>query len=49
VDDFKTMMNSGGSRETNAGAKKAWSEYMDVLDGNITIIRSVTRMMVGKW
>ena len=49
VDDFKTMMNSGGYRETNAAAKKAWSEYMDVLDGNVSIIRSVTRIMVSKW
>jgi hypothetical protein len=49
VDDFKTMMNSGGYRETNTAAKKAWSEYMDVLDGNVSIIRSVTRIMVSKW
>jgi hypothetical protein len=43
------MMNSGGYRETNTAAKKAWSEYMDVLDGNVSIIRSVTRIMVSKW
>ena len=49
VNDFKTAMNVGLYRESNPAAKKAWDEYMKEIDGNVQMIRTSTRVMVGKW
>ena len=49
VNDFKTAMNVGLYRESNPAAKKAWNEYVKEMDGNVQLIRSSTRVMVGKW
>ena len=49
VNDFKTAMNVGLYRESNPAAKKAWNEYMKEIDGNVQMIRTSTRVMVGKW
>jgi hypothetical protein len=42
-------MNVGLYRESNPAAKKAWNEYMKEIDGNVQMIRTSTRVMVGKW
>ena len=49
VDDFKTAMNLGLYRQSNPAAKEAWAKYMDDIDGNVKLIRTSTRVMVGKW
>jgi len=36
-------------RESNPAARKAWDEYMEDIDGNVQMIRTSTRVMVGKW
>ena len=49
VNDFKTAMNTGLYRESNKDAKTAWGKYMEDIDGVIKLIRTSTRVMVGKW
>lgn len=49
VDDFKTAMNPGLYRQSNPAAKEAWGKYMDDIDGNVELIRTSTRVMLGKW
>ena len=48
VDDFKTAMSSGSYRENNKAAKSAWKEYREN-NGEVKLIRSSTRVMLGKW
>jgi len=48
VDDFKTAMSSGSYRESNKAAKAAWKEYWENT-GEVKLIRSSTRVMMGKW
>ena len=49
VNDFKTAMNPGLYRQSNPAAKEAWGKYMDDIDGNVELIRTSTRVMLGKW
>ncbi len=48
VDDFKTAMSTGSYRENNKAAKAAWNEYWENT-GEVKLIRSSTRVMMGKW
>lgn len=48
VDDFKTAMSPGSYRENNKAAKAAWKEYWENT-GEVKLIRSSTRVMLGKW
>lgn len=47
--DFKTAFNAGAYRKGNKAAEKAWSEFIEEVDGIVTILRSNTRIMLGKW
>tara|TARA_B100000780_G_C20954197_1_gene380716 strand:+ start:63 stop:761 length:699 start_codon:yes stop_codon:yes gene_type:complete len=49
VNDFKTAMNAGLYRESNPAAKQAWAKYMKEIDGAVDLVRTSTRVMVGKW
>jgi len=42
-------MNPGLYRQSNPAAKEAWGKYMDDIDGNVELIRTSTRVMLGKW
>lgn len=47
--DFKSAFNPNKYREENKVAQKAWSEFFDVASKEVTILRSNTRIMLGKW
>lgn len=47
--DFKSAFNPNKYREENKVAQKAWSEFYDVASKEVTILRSNTRIMLGKW
>lgn len=47
--DFKTAFNPNKYREGNKAAQKAWSEFLDAISGEVTILRSNTRIMLGRW
>ena len=49
VDSFKDAMNLGKYRDSNPAAKAAWEKYMKDIDGNAEILRTQTRVMIGKW
>lgn len=47
--DFKTAFNPNKYREGNKAAQKAWSEFLDAISGEVTILRNNTRIMLGRW
>lgn len=47
--DFKSAFNPNKYREENKVAQKAWSAFFDVASKEVTILRSNTRIMLGKW
>jgi len=48
VDDFKTAMSTSKYREKNKTAQAAWKKYWEDA-GKVKLIRSTTRLMLGKW
>ena len=36
-------------REKNKAAQAAWDSYMEENDDNVSLVRSTTRVMIGKW
>jgi len=49
VDTFKEAFNMGIYREKNKAAQTAWDSYMEENDDNVSLVRSTTRVMIGKW
>jgi hypothetical protein len=49
VNDFKTAFSVNKYREGNPAAEKAWDEFIDTVSDEVTILRSNTRIMLGKW
>lgn len=49
VNDFKTAFNSGISNNGNKAAQAAWEVFMDEIEGIVKIVRTQTRVMIGKW
>jgi hypothetical protein len=47
--DFKSAFNAGKYRSGNKAAEKAWDEFIDAISEDVTILRTNTRIMVGKW
>jgi len=48
VNDFKTAFNTSLYRKNNKAAQAAWNEYWDNA-GEVELVRSTTRVMLGKW
>ena len=49
VNDFKTAFSVNKYREGNKEAEKAWDEFIATVSDEVTILRSNTRIMLGKW
>lgn len=49
VNDFKTAFSVNKYREGNKEAEKAWEEFVNSISGEVTILRSNTQIMLGKW
>jgi hypothetical protein len=49
VNDFKTAFNSGLNNDGNKAAQAAWKIFMDEVEGIVKVIRTQTRVMIGKW
>jgi hypothetical protein len=49
VNDFKTAFNPGISNNGNKAAQAAWEVFMDEVEGIVKIVRTQTRVMIGKW
>lgn len=49
VNDFKTAFEPNKYREGNPAAEKAWDEFIATVSDEVTILRSNTRIMLGKW
>jgi hypothetical protein len=49
VDTFKEAFNMGIYREKNKAAQTAWDSYMEENEDNVSLVRSTTRVMIGKW
>ena len=41
--------NLGKYRGSNLSAKTAWDKYMKEISVNVTMVRTLTRVMIGKW
>lgn len=48
VNDFKTAMSSRSYLKNDKTAQAAWKEYRENT-GEISLVRSTTRVMLGKW
>lgn len=48
VNDFKTAFDTSLYRKNNKAANDAWKEYMKN-NGDVRLVRSTTRVMLGKW
>ena len=49
VDSFEDAFNPGKYRESNSSAKNAWSKFVEEFEENAQMIRTQTRVMIGKW
>ena len=49
VDSFMEAFNVGKYRQDNKAASLAWDKYMSSNEGNIEVVRTHTRVMLGKW
>jgi len=47
--DFKTAFEPNAYRKGNKAAEKAWGEFIEEVSDIVTILRSNTRIMIGKW
>jgi hypothetical protein len=49
VNSFKEAFNPGKYRENNSSAINAWNKFIEEFDENAHIVRTQTRVMIGKW
>ena len=49
VDSFMEAFNAGKYRQDNKAASAAWDKYMSSIKGNVELVRTHTRVMLGKW
>jgi|TARA_B110000977_G_C11071045_1_gene489554 hypothetical protein len=49
VNSFEDAFNPGKYRDSNSSAKNAWSKFVEEFDENAQMIRTQTRVMIGKW
>ena len=47
--DFKSAFNAGAYRKGDKTAEKAWDEFIAKVSDIVTILRTNTRIIVGKW
>ncbi|MEK9913317.1 MAG: hypothetical protein VW580_05275 [Flavobacteriaceae bacterium] len=46
---LKTAFEPNAYRKGNKAAEKAWNEFIEEVSDIVTILRSNTRIMIGKW
>ena len=49
LDSFEDAFNPGKYRESNPPAEAAWRKFVEEFDENAKMVRTMTRVMLGKW